>query len=339
MKKERNYRRISWTFRLKIEALYNAGHSFRFIAHQTGFAPSSIYNEVQHGLYPHMGAETTKRPLRYSAQIAQDYADLQKTVKGPAVKLGRHYEYASYISEQIILGRSPDAIVGALRRAGKWTVSTTTLYRYIECGYIPNVSNKDLPEKPKQKQTKSHVRPASRPPKGKSIERRPHHINTRSTFGHWELDSVIGKAAGKYESLLTFIERRTRFQVIIRVPNKEAGTTTKAIAHVLSKFPRGTVKTITVDNGSEFQDYEGLKALVEEVYYCHPYCSSERGSNERANRIIRRFFPKGKSMKRVTQKDCDRAAHWMNTMPRKILNYATAEELFQQELANLQTKA
>ena len=62
MKKERNYRRISWTFRLKIEALYNAGHSFRFIAHQTGFAPSSIHNEIQHGLYPHMGAETTKRP-------------------------------------------------------------------------------------------------------------------------------------------------------------------------------------------------------------------------------------------------------------------------------------
>ena len=151
--------------------------------------------------------------------------------------------------------------------------------------------------------------------------------------------SVIGKATGKYESLLTFIERRTRFQVIIRVPNKEAKTTTKALERVLSKFPRGAVKTITVDNGSEFQDYEGLKALVEEVYYCHPYCSSERGSNERANRIIRRFFPKGKSMKHVTQKDCDRAAHWMNTMPRKILNYATAEELFQQELANLQTKA
>ena len=84
MKKERNYRRISWTFRLKIEALYNAGHSFRFIAHQTGFAPSSIHNEIQHGLYPHMGAETTKRPVRYSAQIAQDYANLQKTTKGPA---------------------------------------------------------------------------------------------------------------------------------------------------------------------------------------------------------------------------------------------------------------
>lgn len=73
--------------------------------------------------------------------------------------------------------------------------------------------------------------------------------------------------------------------------------------------------------------------------YCHPFSSCERGSNERANRIIRRFFPKGKTLKPYTQKDCDRAAASINSMHRRILDYATAEELFNQELEALKTTA
>ena len=95
-----------------------------------------------------------------------------------------------------------------------------------------------------------------------------------------------------------------------------------------------------MDNGSEFQDCHGMehdkqgnKRLI--VYYCHPFSSCERGSNERNNRIIRRFFPKGKSMAKVTQKDCDKAAALINAMPRKILNYQTAADLFNRQIANL----
>ena len=80
-------------------------------------------------------------------------------------------------------------------------------------------------------------------------------------------------------------------------------------------------------------DKQGNRRLT--VYYCHPFSSCERGSNERNNRIIRRFFPKGKSLSVVTQKDCDKAAAAINSMPRKILGYRFAAELFEQELANL----
>lgn len=285
-------------------------------------------------------AETTRRPWRYSAQIAQDYSDFQATVKGTSIKLGHHHDYARYVAEQVKLGVSLDCIVGSLKRRGEWTVSTATLYRYVDCGYIPGVTNKDLPEKPKRKHRKSHVKPAARPPKGDSIENRPTEIAARDSFGHWELDSVIGKSRGRNESILTLIERKTRYTLCMRVRSKESAVTVKALDRALSKFPKGTFKTLTVDNGCEFQDCYGMehdrygnKRLT--VYYCHPYCSCERGSGENVNRLYRRYFPKGKTLKHVTQRDCTRAADAINSMPRRILGYATAAELFAAELAAL----
>ncbi|MBQ7492035.1 MAG: IS30 family transposase, partial [Clostridia bacterium] len=97
-------------------------------------------------------------------------------------------------------------------------------------------------------------------------------------------------------------------------------------------FPKGTFKTITVDNGSEFS---AAFQLPIPVYYCHPYCSSERGSNENCNRLVRRFFPKGQSMARRTQRDADAAARAINSMHRKILGYRTAQECFEEQLALL----
>lgn len=337
----RKYRRLTWTDRLRIDALYNAGHSLRFIAKQLGFSVSSIHAEIQHGLYEHMGAELSKRPYHYSAQIAQDYADFQQSVKGAPVKLGFHYDFAHFVAEQIQQGYSPDVIVHSLRKMGIWTVSTTTLYRYIERGYIPGVTISDLREKPRRKRCSRRVRKAARPPKGQSIECRPLEISSRETFGHWEMDSIIGKKDGKRQSLLVLTERLTRYELVFRVSAKDCKSTVRALDSALSKFPQGTFKTITVDNGSEFQDCyamehdkQGNKRLT--VYYCHPYTSCERGSNERQNRILRRYFPKGRSMAKITQKDCDRAADAINSMPRKIFDYKSSADLFAAELEKLQ---
>lgn len=100
MKKTPKYRHMIWTDRLIIEKLYNNGASYCSIASMTGFAVSSIHAEIKHGLYPHLGAETTRRPFHYSAQIAQGYADFQATSKGSALKLGHNHDYASFISTQ-----------------------------------------------------------------------------------------------------------------------------------------------------------------------------------------------------------------------------------------------
>lgn len=335
------YHRTTWTDRLTIEKLFNNGHSRHFIAKEMHRSVSSISDEISHGLYLHRDGTTWLDVPKYSAQIAQDYADWQSTIKGVPIKLDKRHDYADYVSSQIKQGRSPDQITGRLRKEGQWTVSTPTLYRYIDKGYIPNVTNKNLREKPNKKRKYRHVK-AKRPPKDASIEKRPEEVNSRTTFGHWEFDSVIGKAKGKKQSLLVLTERLTRYELILRVASKTKSATVEALRAIMKQFPEKTFRTITVDNGSEFQDCQGMeydangnKQLT--VYYCHPYTSCERGSNERNNRIIRRYFHKGHSLHKVTQKDCDFVAAQINDMPRKILNYATARELFEAELAKLTT--
>ncbi|MCI7000418.1 MAG: IS30 family transposase [Clostridiales bacterium] len=336
----KKYRRLDWNDRLLIEKLYNCGRSCSQIAHILCFAPSSIYREVKHGLYPHLGAETTRRPFHYSAQIAQDYADFQATSKGKQIKLGNNYGFAADVAQQIKQGCSIDVIVTQRKKSGAWTVSTSTLYRYVDLGFIPGVTNKHLPEKIRRKKRSHNIIKATRPPKGTPIDRRSEEIDRRLSFGHWEMDSVIGTAKGKRQSLLVLTERLTRFGIIVRVSGKTSSATVRALDKILPKFPQGTFKSITVDNGSEFQDSHGMEydrngCRRTIVYYCHPYSSWERGSNERNNRIIRRYFPKGKSMAKVTQKDCDNAAALINAMPRKILNYSTAAELFEREIVKL----
>ncbi len=328
-------KRMTWHTRLQIEKLYNSGSSYRQIAAKISFSVSAVYREVQRGLYDHLDGATWKLVKYYSAQIADDDAAWQATSHGRPIKLGKHYDYAHHVSARILAGESPDQIVGTLKRRGVWTVSTSTLYRYIDQGYIPDVTNKNLREKSRCKRSYHRVRKASRLAKGPCVEDRPEYISQRISPGHWEMDSVIGKAKGKAQSVLTLVERVHRYQIIIKLPDKSSSAVVRALSKLVLTYPKGTFQSITVDNGSEFQDYDGMKALVDEIYYCHPYSSFERGSNENANRIIRRFLPKGQSLRDRTQRDCDAVAAAMNRMHRKILGYATPKELFDEWQAQL----
>ena len=325
------YRRMTYTDRLVIEKLYNSGHSLRAIANITGFHNSSIYYEIKRGLYDHLDGDTWCYVKRYSATIAQENADFQATAKGQSIKLDKHYDYAYTVAERIKNGDSPDSIVGDLKRQNKWTVSTPTLYRYIDQGFIPGITNGNLFQKSRKKKRAYRKPKAARAPRGMSIEKRPEVINERSTFGHWEMDLVIGKE--QKMPLLVMTERKTRFEIIRKLPDKSTAAVINAIDHIVNLYPYRTFQSITVDNGSEFADYQTMKLYTEEIYYCHPYCSSERGSNENANRIIRRYLPKGTDFRPVTQKHVDEIADRMNSMHRKILGYHTAAELFAAELA------
>ena len=102
-------------------------------------------------------------------------------------------------------------------------------------------------------------------------------------------------------------------------------------------------KSITVDNGTEFSDWKGMKSSRRnkkdrtQIFYCHPYSSWERGSNENQNKLVRRWYPKGGSFDKVTKREIKYMENWINDYPRKIFNYSSANELFQKELSKIKT--
>ena len=68
------------------------------------------------------------------------------------------------------------------------------------------------------------------------------------------------------------------------------------------------------------------------VYYAHPYTSCEKGGIERHNRLIRRYIPKGKSIKDYDLRQIYGIEDWCNNLPRKILAYHTPDELYERRL-------
>ena len=160
---------------------------------------------------------------------------------------------------------------------------------------------------------------ASRAPAGESIEQRPEEIDEREEFGHWEGDTVYSGKAETVVKALDALERKLgarRFRAIF--------------------------KSITFDNGTEFAAAEELERSCvnkrlprTKVYFCHPYSSWERGTNENTNGMIRRRFPKGTNFAAVTNAQIAQAENWINNYPRKILGYKSSEIVFRECLREL----
>src|SRR5699024_2399743 len=130
----------------------------------------------------------------------------------------------------------------------------------------------------------------------------------------------------KDEALITLIERKTRHKIIRRISSKTASAVTKAMTEIFNEFEdvKSVFRTITADNGSEFSELsdQGEKQEID-VYFSHPYASWERGTNERHNGLIRRFIKKGQPIHSYDDEQIEYVETWMNTLPRKKLDYAT----------------
>lgn len=317
---------LTYTERLVIEKLYPE-RPVRYIAELLGRHVTTIYDELKKGAYQHRNSDWSET-RKYSARIGQDYHDWQQTAKGVFEKATREM-LETYRSVIVDSRRTVRAAAGELKRAGKPCVSYTTLYRYVQKGYIDGVTLKTV-----DRRKKTYRKTAKRAPAGMSIEKRPEEINRRESFGHWEMDCVIGRAKGKDETMLVLSERLTRFEIVWKMQSKHARSVVSALKSITRKYGK-IFKTITVDNGSEFADYAGIKRYTGEVYYCHPYTSCERGTNENINRMIRWRYPKGTSFKRITNKDCQELADWINNYPRVTLfGGGTAQEEFSKYVKN-----
>lgn len=349
--KRKGTKNFRYTQRLQLEALIKAGVHKREIAAQLGVCLATVYNELKRGEYTYKrysytdywGERHYKTATGYSPNIAEDKYRLNMTAHGAPLKLGNDYDFVRYVEKRVRDDKlSPAAVCGEIKRSRPFrtVISKTTMYRYIAQGLFMGISSEHLPFGQRKKHYRKTV--AKRPPKGTSIERRPADVLLRNEFGHWEMDCVVGKQNTR-NVLLVLTERLTRYEIIMKMPNRKAATVVQFVDRLERRYGKRfctLFKSITVDNGSEFADFAGLEKSVyggmrTAVYYCHPYTSCERGSNERINRDIRRQFPKGTDFSKVTDKRVREVAAWVNAYPREIFGFSTSAEAFASAVAAL----
>lgn len=338
----KKFKHLIYSDRIAMETLLNRGSSKADIARYLGVSRATITREYRKGVYKHTTSELVEIE-RYSADLAQQNTDYAQTSKGRPLKLGNDIEFSRYIEDKIIKGGYSPAV--ALVMAGhagfKTDISVNTLYRYIDAHVFLKLSNKNLSIKGKKKHHGYKKKPQKRMSVGQSIEKRPAYINTREDFGHWEMDTVKGKKGVSRSCLLVLTERKTRMEIVRKMPTQGASSVVAELDSLEQELGDDfgkLFKTITVDNGVEFSDYEGMrKSNIHggnrtEVYYCHAYSSYERGSNENANKLIRRHVPKGHDTDKVSKRKVKYIQDWINDLPRKLLNWHTSRQLFNEEL-------
>ena len=154
------------------------------------------------------------------------------------------------------------------------TVCTKTLYRYVELGLLP-IKNMDLPEK-LSRNTKQHEARENKRNLGNSIEERPETVDLREEFGHWEIDSVLGKKNENEPAVVALTERKLRNSIWLKVKDHSAKAVDEALDELFETFGdkyREVFKTITSDNGSEFANLSRLEDKGIGIYFTHPYTS------------------------------------------------------------------
>ena len=344
--KKRGWKQISEKERYKIEGYWEEGLTCSKIAILLGKSKRTIEREIKKGMVEQRRSNPSNNKyasmyitqIEYKADVAQNKTEERASNKGKNLKMVNDHELAKFIEKQIIENNwSPDAIIGHINEKKllfSTKVCTKTVYNYIDRGFFPGVSNKNLWEKRKgQKRNYQKVRTvALNNINGKSISERPKEINNREEKGHWEIDFVVGKQGTK-AAILTLVERKSRKSCYILTKNKTQSEVLRALRKLARRLKgdfSAVFKSITADNGNEFLDSEGMKKAVRcaEIYYAHPYSSWERGSNENSNRILRRFIPKGTDITTITAKKLQQIEDWVNNYPRKILGYRTANEVF-----------
>jgi IS30 family transposase len=337
--KKRTFTHLNAFNRGQIKALHKQGKSLQAIAFEIGCHKSTISRELKRGSVTQRRSDLSEHTV-YFPDTGQAIYERNRSHCGAKYKLAQAFEFIQFAIEKMQKNHwSPDAICGyvkAQKRFENARVCTKTLYHYIDLGLLP-VKNIDLPLKvsrsTKKKRTRQHKKVL-----GTSIEQRPPHIDEREEFGHWEIDTVLGSRK-QGAALLTLTERKTRREHILKIDRKTTESVNNAMQKLKNSYGSAfssVFKTITSDNGSEFSELShAIDSERLEVYYTHPYTSSERGTNERHNGLIRRFIPKGRSMDDIDESLIAYVENWCNTLPRKILGYRSPNEVYHEELKSV----
>ena len=224
---------------------------------------------------------------------------------------------------------SPEQIAGRFRRTGTLRISHESIYRHIWDDWRNGGTLYLLLRRAQKKRWKryrshdSRGRLAGKRP----IAQRPPGAQNRSRRGHLEGDTMVGSS--DLHSVLTLVDRKTGFLLVGKLTARNAAQTARRAIELVNRAP-SSVRTITVDNGTEFHSYK----VVEDVtgvrfFFATPHHSWERGTSEDTNGLLRQYLPKKASMAHLSQRDCDRLARHLNNRPRKRLGFLTPAECYE----------
>ena len=321
----KNYKRLSLKERIIIETLLNEKRKKSYIAIQLSRSRSTITREINNWV---------KDPVdEYKAFLAHWYTQDDNNSKRMHDKISLNPRLRKAVFMGLQNGCSPELISGRLKLAfpndPTMQISYESIYRYIY-SHPQGMINKEL-----IKLLTRHKSRRKKPkPKGKrqiiadreSIDNRPKHIENRQESGHWEGDLMIGE---KQSSCIgTLVERKNRYVILVKLPNKKSSTVTAAFAKKLNQLPESMRKTLTYDNGTEMANHKSFTMKTGmKVYFAHPYSSWERGTNENTNGLIRRFYAKKTNFNKVSEKELEMLQKKLNNRPRKVLGYYTPAEM------------
>ncbi|QJS97545.1 IS30 family transposase [Dolosigranulum pigrum] len=316
------------------------------MADELGVHPSIISRELRRGQV------TQKDPLWreytiYSASAVQEKIDKGKTNKGPDSEFSPGDSVLKAIETIIISQKySPYAALQHLKKGDKFTHDQLpclrTIYHYINADKFEKLTQDHLPrEGQTQRRTYHHVKKRKKVvPPNRLIKHRSESINNREEDGHWEMDCVESGKGHSKTCLLTLVERKTRKSIIRKMTSQTQVQVLKQLDELEDSLGterfKQQFKSITVDNGSEFLDYETLEGTVKSrenkrthLFYCQPYSSYERGSNEQMHTLLRRFIPKGSDISQWSLNEIKEIENTINDYPRLLFDGLSANEKFE----------
>ena len=297
-----NYKQLTTEKKAQIDILLTHGLSMRKVAEILGISHSTI-SRYKSGIYKKRKIDITKK---YDIFLQYLYS---------------HYNYKT-CSIEVCVHKFKKSYINAP------SPNVKQVYNWINEGKI-KLTKKDLcykKHKSNRSSMMSHTKWNFDNKTVLPISLRPKYINKRDELGHLEIDSILGLKK-EYSSIISIVDRCSRRVWLIKAEYKNEYYIDKLIYNFLLKN-EVLVKSITVDNGLEF-DALGLtaKKLGVKLYKCDPYCSFQRGTNERTNALVRRFIPKGSSMKYVSQVYLDEICFEINSMPRKLFDYKCSYDI------------
>jgi IS30 family transposase len=311
--------KLSSAERSELQILHARGYSARSIASVLGRSPNTIAAELKRNSYGD-GKYVAAR-AKQKAYVRRKYARYQ------GKKIQETAQLREYITAGLQAGWNPDEISGAMRREEQpFYASKTAIYEWLYsawgqayCQYLP--SRRYRPKKRRARRA-----PQNHIPARVSIAERPVAAQDRREPGHWEYDSVVSsKRSGSTSALAVACERSTRLVTATLVPNLRPAPFAETIAHQLR---RAHVATLTTDNGIENRHHAVVsKKTGAPVFFTDPYSSWQKGGVENANKMLRRYFPKGTDFSTVKQADVVNALTRINNKPRKILGYKSSLEV------------